>query len=67
MKNFQLENVKLSSEINFLRIKNAKLSRFYSVLNDKVEFYSSLSVSSEYDKGFAAAFEIMKNLIKGGM
>lgn len=65
--NFSLENERLKSEITFLRIKNAKLEHFISKLSDKVEFYSNLSADTEYNKGFASAFEIMKNLLKGGM
>lgn len=65
--NFSLENERLKSEITFLRIKNAKLEHFISKLSDKVDFYADLSADTEYNKGFASAFEIVKNLLKGGM
>lgn len=65
--NFNFENEKLKSEITFLRIKNAKLQHSISKLSDKVEFYSNLSADTEYNKGFVDAFEIVKNLLKGGL
>ena len=66
-KNFETENIRLNHELNCVRLKNAKLEYFISKLNDKVDFYSNLSADTEYNKGFVKAFEIVKNLLKGGM
>ena len=63
----QLQIAKMSSEISFLRIKNAKLTHFISKLDEKVDFYSDLDIQNEYDRGFNKAFEIMKNLLKDGV
>ena len=66
-KNFESENIRLNHELTCVRLKNAKLEYFISKLNDKVDFYSNLSADTEYNKGFAEAFRIMKNLLNGGM
>lgn len=46
--------------------KLQKYDEKFRILTEKVDFYSKLSVVSDYDRGFLNAFEIMKRLLKGG-
>lgn len=57
----------LEHELSCLRIKNAKYSYFFRNLDEKLEFYGNLTTDTEFDRGFANAIEIMKNLLRGGM
>lgn len=61
----------LSSEIERLKYKNTLLLRKSANLVQKnqklsefVELYANLKVESEFDKGFASAFEIVKNKLE---
>ena len=55
----------LIRENNALVLKNCELNSKLQNVADKVDFYSKLGVSNDFERGFSSALEMVKNLIRG--
>ena len=55
----------LIRENQSLVLKNCELNSKLQNVVDKVDFYSKLGVSNDYERGFFNALEMVKNFMRG--